>query len=284
MALLLPVLFSSGCAPPLTAPISEIEEGAASQDVIVRTVQPEKTPRVQTVFSEAEPTHAAVENEPAPALWEQSDADAALVAEHPPSTPRPEPEDGDFVRIDAYIPGILVELRYAAENNFVGEIIYDFSDAWLRYGTVKKLAEAQVELNEYGYGIKIWDAFRPVSSQFVLWDKVPNSRYVANPYAGYSSHSSGNTVDITLVDSDGNELEMPTDFDEFSLRADRDFSDVTETAAQNARLMEGAMIRAGFAPYSAEWWHFSDTVYYAVDTAFEPYEHLEASHASIWGE
>lgn len=182
----------------------------------------------------------------------------------------PEPEDTDFVRVADYIPDIVVDLKYAAEDNFTGEVIYDFTDAWLRYGTVKKLMEVQKELSEYGLGLKIWDAFRPVSAQFTLWSIVPDSRYVANPNSGYSSHSRGNTIDLTLIGLDDFEVEMPTGFDDFSLRADRDYSDVSEAAAENSRLLEAAMTRAGFVPYSAEWWHYSDTVWYEVDTSFSP--------------
>ena len=93
---------------------------------------------------------------------------------------------------------------------------------------------------------------------------------MANPEKGFSSHSRGNTVDVTLVDRDGNELEMPSEFDDFSAKADRDYSDVEEEAAINALLLEETMIEAGFKPYSSEWWHFSDTDSYEVEENFTP--------------
>ena len=169
-----------------------------------------------------------------------------------------------------YIPKITVDLRYATADNFTGQVIYTFSDAYLRYGTVKKLAAAQETLAEQGYGLKIWDAFRPVSAQFALWDICPDGRYVANPNKGFSSHSRGNTVDLTLVTSDGEDVSMPTGFDDFSAKADRDYSDVEEEAAINALLLEETMIEAGFKPYSSEWWHFSDTDSYEVEENFTP--------------
>lgn len=181
-----------------------------------------------------------------------------------------ETADEEFVRVRDYIPDIVVDLKYATEDNFTGTVIYDFSDAYLRYGTVKKLAGVQEELESRGMGLKIWDAFRPVSAQFRLWEICPDATYVANPNTGFSSHSRGNTVDITLVYADGTELSMPTGFDDFSEKADRDYSDCDEISASNALLLENLMIEYDFKPYSGEWWHFSDQTVYEVDETFEP--------------
>ena len=78
---------------------------------------------------------------------------------------------------------------------------------------------------------------------------------MANPYGGYSSGSNGGTVDITLAALDGSPVEMPSGFDEFSPLADRDYSDVSPAAAEHARILERAMVDAGFVSYAAEWWH-----------------------------
>ena len=191
----------------------------------------------------------------------------------PPATivntlPVPAPED--FVRVLDYIPSARQELLYATDRNFTGQVIYDFTDAYLRYGTVKKLIAVSEDLAQLGLSLKIWDGFRPVSAQFRLWEVCPDPAFVANPQKGHSSHSRGNTVDITLVDTDGNELEMPTGFDDFSKKADRDYSDCTETAASHAELLEILMEKHGFRGYSAEWWHFSDTDEYPVEETFAP--------------
>lgn len=182
----------------------------------------------------------------------------------PSPTPVPEPAYDELVKVTDYIPNIIVELKYATEDNFTGQTIYDFTDAHLRYGTVKKLAEVQQELADQGMGLKIWDAFRPVSAQFKLWEVCPNSAFVANPNTGYSSHSKGNTVDITLVTAEGDTVEMPTGFDDFTAAADRDYSDVSKTAAENAGLLQSVMEAHGFLGYFNEWWHFSDCDAYAV--------------------
>ena len=194
--------------------------------------------------------------------------------ETPPPTQRVF-ADTDLVPVTQYVPGIRQELRYAGEDNFTGQRIYEFSDAYLRWGTVKKLQAVSEELAQQGLGLKIWDGFRPVKAQFRLWQVCPDPAYVANPETGYSAHSRGNTVDITLVDSQGQPLEMPTDFDDFSAKADRDYSDCTAQAAANAQLLEQVMEKHGFRGYWAEWWHFTDTQSYPVEEVFDPPVRIE---------
>lgn len=181
-----------------------------------------------------------------------------------------EPADSDFVRVLDYIPAARQDLKYATEDNFTGKVIYDFQDAYLRYGTVKKLKAVSADLAEMGMYLKIWDGFRPVSAQFTLWEVCPDPTYVANPNKGYSSHSRGNTLDVTLVDAEGREVEMPTAFDDFSPLADREYSDCTADAANHAELLEILMEKHGFSAYFGEWWHYSDTTSYPVELVFEP--------------
>lgn len=181
-----------------------------------------------------------------------------------------DPREEDFVRVQDYLPEALVELKYGTTDNFTGKVIYDFQDVFLRYGTVVKLRSVSEELAEQGIGIKIWDGFRPVSAQMKLWEICPDPTYVANPNVGFSNHSRGFAVDLTLVDAWGRELEMPTDFDDFSTRADRDYSDCTEVQAANARLLEAVMEKHGFQGYWGEWWHFNDTTKYDVEVCFDP--------------
>lgn len=184
--------------------------------------------------------------------------------------PAPEPAAEDFVPVADYLPQVRVDLRYAGSDNFTGQTIYDFTDAYLRYGTVQKLSQAQEALEEAGYSLLIWDAFRPVEAQFRLWEVCPDPVYVANPEKGYSSHSRGNTVDVTLTDLAGNAVEMPSGFDDFSPLADRDYSDVPASAAANAQLLEDVLTACGFQPYTGEWWHFSDLDNYPVEESWSP--------------
>lgn len=184
--------------------------------------------------------------------------------------PVEEVQEDVMVNISDWIPSVQVELMYATSDNFTGEVIYDFSSAYLRYGTVKKLINVQKKLNQQGYSLKICDAFRPVSAQFKLWEVVPDPNFVADPYHGYSTHSRGNTVDVTLVTINGDPVEMPTEVDTFSPMADRDYSDVSEEAARNAMILQNAMVEAGFKTSSMEWWHYYDTVSYPVSIDFVP--------------
>lgn len=185
-------------------------------------------------------------------------------------TTEKEPEDDEYVLVKKYIPDIYVELRYATENNFTGVKIYDFTEAYLRYGTVKKLAQVQKELKQQGYSLKIWDAYRPFEAQQKLWEVYPDPNYVANPANGMKKHNLGGTVDITMVAADGSVISMPSEFDDFSLKADRNYSDIdNEEAVNNVMILQNAMENNGFTGYQGEWWDYSDTVEYeAVD--FEP--------------
>ena len=185
-------------------------------------------------------------------------------------TTEKEPEDDEYVLVNKYILDIYVELMYATDNNFTGVRIYGFTDAYLRYGTVKKLANVQKELKEQGYSLKIWDAYRPFEAQQKLWEVYPDPNYVANPANGMKKHNLGGTVDITMVAADGSIIPMPTEFDDFSLKADRNYSDIdNEEAVNNVMILQNAMENNGFTGYQGEWWDYSDTVEYeAVD--FEP--------------
>lgn len=182
----------------------------------------------------------------------------------------PERKEDDFVKVTDYIPDLVVELRYASTNNFTGKRVYDFSDVYLRYGTVLKLMEVQKELRQQGLLLKIWDGFRPTEAQHVLWNAKPDPKYVSNPENGYSSHSRGNTVDVTVVNAAGEELQMPSDYDAFTALADRDYSDCSEAAAENAQMLQDLMTKYGFSGYDAEWWHYTDETNFPVEMMFDP--------------
>lgn len=213
------------------------------------------------IAAPANPT--AVPTVPATAV--PTDAPAETTA------PLPEPEDTDLVRVADHIPGIRQNLRYATKDNFTGQQIYDFADAYLRYGTVKKLQKVCAELARQGLGILIWDGFRPLAAQEKLWEICPDPAYVSHPVTGSRSHCRGSAIDLTLVNlKTGELLMMPTDFDDFSKLADRDYADCAADAAANAGLLEDVMVKHGFKPYSAEWWHYADTDEYPVEETFRP--------------
>lgn len=184
----------------------------------------------------------------------------------------PKRENADFVKLRDYIPDIVTDLRYATTGNFTGSVIYDFTDVYLRYSTVLKLMEVQNELRQMGLKLKIWDGFRPLEAQQKLWNAKPDPAFISNPQTGTNSHSRGNTVDVTIVDSNGKELEMPTGFDDFTTYADRDYSDCTNTAAENAQLLQDLMEKYGFVGLQSEWWHFTENADYPIEKVFDPGE------------
>ena len=233
----------------------------------------EKAPVVTELTGTAVPTEVSTEPETEPAQAPTAPTESPTEPTQLPTEPQEvmEPADADFVKVIDYIPDIRQALAYATVDNFAGQRIYDFTDAYLRYGTVKKLAEVCEELAGQGLGLLIWDGFRPVAAQAKLWEICPDATYVSHPVTGNRSHCRGSAVDVTLVDLEtGEELPVPTGFDNFTKYADRDYSDCSEEAAANARLLEDTMEKYGFKPYSAEWWHFSDTEAYPVEEYFDP--------------
>jgi D-alanyl-D-alanine dipeptidase len=165
------------------------------------------------------------------------------------------PEDTVLVDIQKINPKIIVEIKYATEDNFTGKKLYDVSKCFLRKFVALKLDSVQRELEKVGLGLKVWDCYRPLSVQKILWSIVPDERYVANPAKG-SRHNRGCAVDLTLVDSLGNELPMPTKYDDFTEKAHRDYYNLPDTVIKNRKILEDVMKKYGFIPLPTEWWHF----------------------------
>lgn len=160
--------------------------------------------------------------------------------------------------LNSFPHDMILDIRYASKNNFTKQVLYDADIAILRKETLDKLLKAHEEFKSLGYKIKIWDAYRPFYIQKVLWDILPNNNYIANPYKGGSNHNRACAVDITLTDLNGNELDMPSGFDEFSGKAHRSYTFATDTQIHNAELLKKIMMKHGFKPIYTEWWHFDD--------------------------
>ncbi len=214
-----------------------------------------------TALGSAVDPHSAKLPAASPSQPGSGDAQQAPPAALPENTAPP--QDDDLVYLKDFIPGLYVDLKYATADNLTGAPLCDFTDPQLRYGTVKKLAAAQAALQQLGYSLKIWDAYHPIEVHQALWDACPDPAYVSDPATGYLGHTRGNTVDVTLVLADGTEIAMPSGFDQFDARADRDYSDVSPEAAAHATLLQTVMEAAGFEGYRAEWSHYSDTDEYA---------------------
>jgi D-alanyl-D-alanine dipeptidase len=162
----------------------------------------------------------------------------------------------DLVDITKLDSTIVVELKYATKDNFLGDTLYSANICLLRRAVAERLVKVQQSLRQIGFGLKIWDGYRPLSVQKKMWEKMPDPSYVANPQRG-SNHNRGAAVDVTLVDLKGNELEMPTGFDDFSQKARSNYPNVSEQAKRNRTILQKAMKAQGFLVISSEWWHFN---------------------------
>jgi D-alanyl-D-alanine dipeptidase len=155
--------------------------------------------------------------------------------------------------------GILLDIRYATKNNFTKQQIYACPKCYMR----PKIAEKLIQLNQYiiekyNYRIKVFDCYRPRPAQQKLWDIVPNPIYVAPPDEG-SMHNRGIAIDLTLVDKNGDELNMGTEYDFFGRAAHTDNYDLSEEVLENRALLQELLKSIGFQTIQSEWWHFSHT-------------------------
>ena len=151
---------------------------------------------------------------------------------------------------------VLVDMKYATEENFVETKMYECSRCFLRPEVAKSVVAVQQELRQKGLGLKMLDCFRPRPIQQKLWDKVPDPRFVTNPEKG-SMHNRGAAVDLTIVDSLGNELNMGTAFDHFGPEAYHAYTELPDSVLANRKLLKETMIAHGFKPIRTEWWHYS---------------------------
>jgi D-alanyl-D-alanine dipeptidase len=174
----------------------------------------------------------------------------------------------DLVPISTVAPGVGVDLRYATTNNFLHEALYPRATCLLRRRVAERLAAVQRHLAGEGLGLLLWDCYRPLAIQRLLWARVHDPRYVADPKNG-SRHNRGAAVDLTLVDREGRPLPMPTDFDELGPAAHRSAPTTPEAALNRSRL-EAAMKQAGFVPLATEWWHFDAEDWRKYQIADEP--------------
>jgi len=166
-----------------------------------------------------------------------------------------------LLEINRIEPGIKLDIRYATRNNFTGRVLYSTARALLLPEPALALARAHGKLKPMGYGLLIYDAYRPWSVTRALWNSAsaPDraNGYVANPAEG-SKHNRGCAVDVGLYALDtGKEVEMPSAFDDFSVRAHADWAGGSSQARRNRDRLRQAMEAEGFRVLPNEWWHFN---------------------------
>jgi D-alanyl-D-alanine dipeptidase/CubicO group peptidase (beta-lactamase class C family) len=190
--------------------------------------------------------------QPVPALR------AAALAAHPPA------ETGEFLPTDlldivALDSSLKLDIRYASTNNFMGSAFYAQARAFLQRPAAEALVRVDRMLRaRFAYGLVIHDAYRPWYVTRMFWDATTaaNHVFVADPALG-SKHNRGAAVDLTMYDlTTGDEVPMPSGYDEMSDRAYAYYPGGSSLARWNRALLRRAMEREGFAPIESEWWHF----------------------------
>lgn len=184
--------------------------------------------------------------------------------------------DDELVNPKDIIPDLVIDLKYAtSDHKFLnlpeGDLLlpkfYTVNECLVLSKAAKLLKIAQDSLKKIrefdgktypnGIGLKIWDGYRPLSVQYLFWEIYPNPVYIANPANG-SKHNRGGAVDLTLVDLlTGNDLKMPTPFDDFSEKASHGYNSFSQEILNNRALLKSIMSQvAGMVIYDAEWWHY----------------------------
>jgi len=176
-----------------------------------------------------------------------------------------------FIDIKEKCPEIIIDLKYATEDNFTGNKMYlDLNSAYLHPLAFEKLVTAEKMLKKENPHLRllVYDAARPLSVQKEMYDTVKDTKfraYVADP-SRTSLHNYGLAIDLTLCDTIGNPLDMGTAFDYFGKLAGIQDEEsfirqklLTEEQVKNRRLLRTVMQQAGFTPIRGEWWHFNAT-------------------------
>lgn len=161
----------------------------------------------------------------------------------------------DFVNIKSLSDDFILDIKYATEDNFLKQAVYDCPECYLRKATAKALLAANEEFKELGFRIKLFDCYRPLSVQKKMWAILPGTHYVANPAKG-SKHNRGAAVDLTLVDMNKKELDMGTPFDFFGKEAHHTYTNLPEEVLKNRKLLKEILHKHNFKSIYSEWWHY----------------------------
>jgi D-alanyl-D-alanine dipeptidase len=161
----------------------------------------------------------------------------------------------EIVRIDSTIH---LDIRYATPDNFMKRPLYAEPRAFLQRPAARALLRVHHRLRARGFGLLVFDAYRPWSVTKKFWDETPPAlhRFVADPSKG-SRHNRGCAVDCTLYElRGGKEVRMPSDYDEFSVRASPRYAGGSAGERRLRALLRTSMEAEGFTVDPGEWWHY----------------------------
>lgn len=189
-------------------------------------------------------TEVSEEKTPEPSIKEQKKEEQQKESIH-----------DDFINIKSLSEDFILDIKYATEDNFLKQTVYDCPECFLRKATARALHNANEEFKTMGYRIKVFDCYRPLSVQKKMWNILPGTHYVANPAKG-SKHNRGAAVDLTLVDINGNELDMGTPFDFFGKEAHHTYTNLPKEVLENRKLLKTILDKHNFKSIYSEWWHY----------------------------
>jgi D-alanyl-D-alanine dipeptidase len=194
---------------------------------------------------------------PSVAVW----AVAAACATAPSGPPREAGRfrEPDLVEVATLDPSVKLDVRYATPGNFTGRAVYDLARVFLQRPAAEALVRAHRTLAAQGYGLLLFDGYRPWRITRLFWEVTPRAKrdFVANPAKG-SKHNRGAAVDLSLFDLEtGREVEMPSPYDDMSPRAAPDYPGGRPEQRARRDLLRAAMEAEGFTVEPNEWWHFN---------------------------
>ncbi len=175
------------------------------------------------------------------------------------SIPPTQEKTNNLIEVIKLDPSIKLDIRYATKNNFLKRPVYKEAKAYLQVEIAKSLINANKDFKKKGFGLVVFDAYRPWSVTKIFFDEIsPEKRiFVANPKTG-SIHNRGCAVDVTLYDlKTESYLEMPCDYDTFSEKAFPSYKNGTKEQRENRDLLIKIMKKNNFTVHEHEWWHFN---------------------------
>jgi zinc D-Ala-D-Ala dipeptidase len=182
--------------------------------------------------------------------------------------------NNELVDIKKAIPSIVLDIRYATKNNFMKQAMYKQARAFARKPVVEQLKQIQAALSKKGYGLKIFDGYRPYAVTLSFYDKASNKEFVANPNKG-SKHNRGCAIDLTMIDlKTGKDVPMPTPYDSFEEAAASRYDKLPPEIIKNRDFLINTMQAHGFKVIYNEWWHFDFNGWQDYDLMDIPFERL----------
>lgn len=183
--------------------------------------------------------------------------------------------DYKLIEIKKFIPGIVLDIRYATSNNFMHRPMYKQAKAFTRLPVAKALKAIEADLKKRGMGLKIYDAYRPYAVTVKFYEMAHDTNFVADPRKG-SRHNRGCAIDLSVINlKTGKELDMPTGFDSFSEKAADGYPKLSKTKIANREMLKSVMQAHGFKIYRTEWWHYDFNGWAGFSLLDVPFEEIK---------